>query len=73
MEKFNRLAIRKSRKKALVAIARKILVITWNLLNDKTPYNPNLVHIYDSVKVSAKIAYHEKEIEKAAKLLNKAV
>jgi len=73
MEKFNRLAIRKSRKKALVAIARKILVITWNLLNDKSPYNPNLVHIYDPVKVSAKIAYHEKEIEKAAKLLNKAV
>ena len=31
----------------------------------KTQYNPNLVHIYDPVKVEHKIKYHEKEIEKA--------
>jgi transposase len=35
MEKFNRLAIRKSRKKALIAIARKILVTVWHILNEK--------------------------------------
>jgi transposase len=73
-EKFNRLALRKSSKKAIVAIARKMLVVIWNMLNEKKPYNPTLVHIYDPVKVERSIAYHQKEIEKASKLLpNKVV
>jgi hypothetical protein len=62
MDKFTKLAIRKSRKKALVAIGRKILVIIWHILNEKTQYNPGLVHIYDPVKVEHKIKYHEREI-----------
>jgi transposase len=70
MEKFTKLAIRKSRKKALVAISRKILVIIWHVLHDKTPYNPALVHVYDPVKVEHKIKYHEREIEKAKKLIS---
>lgn len=73
MEKFHRLAMRKSSKKALIAIARKILVIHWNVLRHQTPYNPQLVHVYDPAKMAAKIAYHEREIEKTAKLLHKAV
>ncbi len=68
-EKFNRLALRKSSKKAIVAIARKMLVIIWNILNDSKPYNPTLGHIYDPVKVTRSIAYHQKEIQKASKLL----
>jgi transposase len=72
-EKFSRLALRKSNKKAIIAIARKMLVIIWNMLNDSKPYNPTLVHIYDPVKVSRSIAYHQKEIEKASKLLPKEV
>jgi transposase len=68
-EKFNRLALRKSNKKAIIAIARKILVIIWNILNDSKPYNPTLVHIYDPVKVARSIAYHQKEIERVSKLL----
>jgi len=72
-EKFNRLALRKSSKKAIIAIARKILVIIWNMLNDNKLYNPTLVHIYDPVKVERSIAYHQKEIEKASKLLPKNV
>ena len=70
MDKFQKMAMRKSRKKALVAIGRKILVIIWHILNEKTQYNPNLVHIYDPVKVEHKIKYHEKEIEKAKKLIS---
>ncbi|MDR1582630.1 MAG: hypothetical protein LBS55_05125 [Prevotellaceae bacterium] len=59
-----------SRKKALVAIGRKILVIIWHILSEKTQYNPPcLVHIYDPVKVEHKIKYHEREIEKAKKLI----
>jgi len=69
MDKFQKMAIRKSRKKALVAIGRKILVIIWHVLKEKTQYNPSLVHIYDPVKVENKIKYHEREIEKAKKLI----
>jgi transposase len=69
MDKFTKLAIRKSRKKALVAIGRKILVIVWHILSEKTQYNPKLVHIYDPVKVKHKIKYHEREIEKAKQLI----
>jgi transposase len=68
-EKFNRLAMRKSRKKALVAIARKILTITWNVLYHKTPYNPRLVYVYDPIKVKAKMNYHQCEMERMQKLL----
>jgi transposase len=68
-EKYNRLALRKSNKKAIIAIARKMLVIIWSMLNDNKPYNPSLVHIYDPVKIERSIAYHQKEIEKASKLL----
>jgi transposase len=69
-EKFNRLALRKSNKKAIIVIARKILVIIWNILNDGNPYNPTLVHIYDPIKVARSIAYHQKEIERVSKLLS---
>ncbi|KAA6310908.1 hypothetical protein EZS27_037872 [termite gut metagenome] len=69
-EKFNRLAMRKSRKKALIAIARKLLTLTWHVLHDKCPYNPKSVHVYDPVKVAAKIAYHKREIERTKKLLS---
>lgn len=68
-DRFQKLAMRKSRKKALVAIGRKILVIIWHILSEKTQYNPNLVHIYDPVKVEHKIKYHEREIERAKKLI----
>ena len=68
-EKFNRLAMRKSRKKALIAIARKLLTITWNVLFYKNPYNPRLVYIYDPIKVQAKICYHQFEMERIRKLL----
>jgi transposase len=69
-EKYSRLALRKSNKKAIIAIARKLLVISWNVLKEENPYNPTLVHIYDPVKVARSIAYHQKEIERATKLLS---
>jgi len=69
-EKFNRLAMRKSRKKALIAIARKLLTVSWNVLYYKVPYNPKSVHIYNPVKVEAKKNYHMREMERMQKLLN---
>jgi transposase len=35
-ERYRRLVRRRGRQKALVAVARSILVITWHLLNDPT-------------------------------------
>ena len=69
-EKFNRLSMRKSRKKALIAIVGKLLTVTWNVLQYKTPYNPKLAHIYDPVKVEAKINYHQREMLRMQKLLS---
>lgn len=60
-EKFARLAIRKSRKKALIAIARKIGVIVWNVLYYEQAYNPQRLQIYEPGKVQAKMNYHQKE------------
>jgi transposase len=69
-EKFNRLAMRKPRKKALICIARKLLVVIWNVLKYGVEYNPKLVPVYDPVKMKARMAYHKKEYEKTAILLN---
>ena len=69
-EKFNRLAMRKPRKKALIAIARKLLVVIWNVLRHREEYNPLLVPVQDPVKMKAKLAYHKREYEKTASLLN---
>lgn len=69
-EKFNNLATRKSKKKALIAIARKIGVLIWNILYHKQSYNPQKVIIYSSSKLKAKISYHEREL-KRLELLDK--
>lgn len=68
-EKFTRLAIRKSRKKALIAMARKIGVVAWNLLYYNQPYNPQLSKIYEPEKVLAKVNYHQREIKRLQKLI----
>jgi len=67
-EKFNRLAIRKPRKKALIAIARKIAVLIWHMLDKKQAYDPNKLVVLDPVKLETKLKYHKKEIEKLEKL-----
>ena len=67
-DKFNRLSIRKSAKKALIAIARKIAVVAWNILKDLKPYNPALQVVYEPAKLDAKIRYHQREMERIAKL-----
>jgi transposase len=39
-DKFSRMAMRKPRKKALICIARKLLVVIWNVLTYSVEYNP---------------------------------
>ncbi len=70
-EKFNRLAMRKSRKKALIAIARKVGVLIWNVLYYKQEYNPEKLIVYDPGKLQAKISYHQKEWDRLQHLLKK--
>src|SRR5690606_37466020 len=44
-QKFNRLAVRKSRKKALIAIARKLGVIAWNMLRQNREFIPEMLPV----------------------------
>jgi len=68
-EKFNRLAMRKSRKKALIAIARKIGVLIWNVLYYEKGYDPKRLIVYDPGTLQAKILYHQKEYDRLQKLI----
>jgi transposase len=70
-EKFNRLAMRKSRQKALIAIARKLGVLIWNVLYYKQEYNPEKLIVYDPGKLQAKISYHQKECDRLQKLIQR--
>ena len=63
--------MRKAKKKALIAIARKIAVVIWNVLNDMKKYNPNLLPILDPQKLMASLNYHQKELERLNKLVER--
>jgi len=69
-EKFQRLLIRKPRKKALVAIARKLCVVMWNILHDKKGYNPDMMPIVTSEKLLQRMNYHQKELDRLAVMAN---
>ena len=66
--KFEQLCVRKSRKKALIAIARKLLTVVWHVLHEKEPYNPDHLPQYDPKKLEIKMKYHRKEVEKLEQL-----
>lgn len=66
--KFEQLCIRKSRKKALVAIARKLLTVVWNVLNEKKPFNEQMLPVYDPKKIESKMNYHRRELNKLEEL-----
>jgi transposase len=70
-EKFNRLAMRKSRKKALIAIARKLGVLIWNVLYYKQEYDPKKLNVYDPGMLQAKISYHQKECDRLQRLIQR--
>ncbi len=66
--KFEQLCIRKSRKKALIAIARKLLTVVWHVLNEKEPFNHQMLPVYDPKKIESKMKYHKRELEKLKEL-----
>lgn len=68
-DKFAKLAMRKSRKKALIAIARKIGVVIWNVLAKQEEFNPERLPVYDPIKVKARLNYHQREVERLTDLI----
>lgn len=62
--KYEQLCIRKSRKKALIAITRKLLTVIWNILKYKQVYNPAITPVINPEKIKNKMKYHMKELEK---------
>jgi transposase len=60
--KFEQLCVRKSSKKALIAISRKLLVIIWNVLSKQEPYTEFTPKI-DPQQKQKKIDYHKEIIQ----------
>lgn len=61
-DKFEKLSIRKGSKKALIAIARKQLVIIWNVLNKMEEYKEPEI-ILTEKQLASKKAYYTKKLE----------
>ena len=59
--KYEQLCIRKSSKKALIAISRKLLVIIWNVLTKNEVYKEFIPKIDPKLK-QKKIEYHRNKI-----------
>ena len=69
--KFEQLSIRKSSKKALIAIARKQLVIVWNVLTKNEKYiEPQI--ILSSKQIERKQKYYQDKLDKLATNFEKA-
>ena len=62
-EKFEQLAVRKSSKKALIAIARKQLVIIWNVLSKSESYKEPQIAL-SRKQVEQKQKYYLQKLEK---------
>lgn len=60
--KYEQLCVRKSSKKALIAISRKLLVIIWHVLSKQEPYKEFVPEI-DPKQKQKKINYHKKIIQ----------
>lgn len=60
--KFEQLCVRKSSKKALIAIARKLLVIIWNVLSKHETYREFVPKI-DPMQRLKKIEYYNKRLQ----------
>ena len=62
-QKFRQLTIRKGPRKSLIAIARKIAVIMWNIIRYKKPFDPDLLPIYDPESTQKRFEYYKSIVE----------
>ena len=61
---YRNLSFRKGSKKALIAVARKQLVVVWNLLTTNQPYDSSKQPIVTQEQLRARKGYYEKELKK---------
>jgi transposase len=61
--RLNRIAKRRGRKKAVVAVAHAILVIAYHILKHKTPYREFGVDYFDKLNKQHLVRYHQKRLQ----------
>jgi transposase len=61
--RYQRLAKRRGRKKAIVAIAHNILIIAYHILKYKTPYYDLGPDYFDKINKQHLIRYHQKRLQ----------
>lgn len=61
--KYQALARRRGKKRAIIAIGRKALVICYHMLKENIPFNELGVDFLDKLEPERKAKYHEKRLE----------
>jgi len=64
---YKKLAFRIGHKKALVAIARKILTVAYFVMGQMQPYKELGAHFLDDKTRDKKVSYHKKQLESLGK------
>ncbi|GIV43355.1 MAG: IS110 family transposase [Bacteroidia bacterium] len=72
-EMFLRLCVRKSRKKALIAVARNLLTVIWNVLRYKQVYQPHKQPVISKEKLKKRLNYYKKQVERLEALTTSIV
>ena len=67
---FRHLAIRKGNKKALIAVARKQLAVTWNILTSMKAYDTSKQPVISQDQLKARKQYYEKELNKINRIIS---
>ena len=67
---FRHLAIRKGNKKALIAVARKQLAVTWNILTSMKAYDTSKQPVISQDQLKARKQYYEKELNKTNRIIS---
>lgn len=62
--RYHRLAARRGKKRAIVAIGRSILVSIWHMLSHREPYQDLGADYYDQRRKETKVSYFTKQLAK---------
>ena len=62
--RYHRLAARRGKKRAIVAIARSMLVSAWHILTHRQPYEELGGDYFDQRRKEAKVSYLTRQLEK---------
>ena len=62
-QRYKRLAVRRGKKRALVALAYEILKVVYHVLNDKCDYKELGEHYVDERRKQMQIKYHKEALK----------